>query len=59
MVKRSHWAHTKVNLENQSRKERRKELQELGKRENKFNQLVDKIRQNARRETDKDPKESG
>jgi hypothetical protein len=59
MVKGSHWGHTKVNLEKQSRSERRKELQELGKRENKFNKLVDKLRQNARREADKDTKENG
>jgi hypothetical protein len=59
MVKGSHWGHTKVNLENQSRSERRKELQELGKRENNFNKLVDKLRQNARRETGKDTKENG
>jgi hypothetical protein len=54
MVKSTQWRHTKVNLETNSRSERRKALKELGKQEDKFNQIIDKLRQNVRKETDKD-----
>jgi hypothetical protein len=56
MSKNSNWGHIKINLENQSRSEQRKGLEELGKQENTFNKLLDKLKQNARRETDKDSK---
>jgi hypothetical protein len=48
-----HWGHTKISLETQSKSERRKELQEIDKQEDKFNRLVDKLRQNTRDEKDK------
>jgi hypothetical protein len=59
MAKSGHWRHTKVNLETQSRSDRRKELKELGKQDNEFTKLVDKLRQNARRDADKSSKDNG
>jgi hypothetical protein len=47
MAKSSQWGHTKINLETQSKSERRKELKEIDKQEDKFNKLVEKLRQNA------------
>jgi hypothetical protein len=47
MAKSSQWGHTKINLETQSKSERRKELKEIDKQEDKFNRLVEKLRQNA------------
>ncbi len=53
MGKSNHWGHTKINLEKPSQSERRKGLQEIDKREDKFNKLIDKLRENARKGNDK------
>jgi hypothetical protein len=58
VAKNSDWGHTKINLEIKSRSERRKKLEELVKQEDKFNKLVDKLKQNARRETDQGDKDN-
>ena len=47
MAKSSQWGHTKINRETQSKSERRKELKEIDKQEDKFDRLVEKLRQNA------------
>jgi hypothetical protein len=54
MSKSSHWGHTKIDLETQSKSERRKQVQEIDKQEDKFNKLVDKLRENARQGKDKE-----
>jgi hypothetical protein len=60
MIKSNRWGHTKINLETQSKSERRKEEREMDKQQDKFTTLVDKLRQNARREkTGQGSKDSG
>lgn len=58
MAKNSDWGYTKINLEIKSRSERRKKLEELVKQEDKFNKLVDKLKQNAHRETNRGDKDN-
>jgi hypothetical protein len=53
MAKSSQWGHTKINLETQSKSERRKELKEIDKQEDKFNKLVGKLKESARQGRDK------
>ena len=53
MGKRNHWGERKITLETQSNTERRKQLQEIDKQKDKFNKLVDKLRQNSRKGKDK------
>jgi hypothetical protein len=53
MAKSNHWGHTKFNLENQSKSGRRKGLKEVDKQEDKFNKLVDKLRESTRQGRDK------
>ena len=48
MAKTNQWGRTKISIETQSKSERQKELKEIDKQEEKFNKLVDKLRQNAR-----------
>jgi hypothetical protein len=59
MIKSGHLGHTKMNPETQSRRERRKELRVLGKQDDKFNKLLDKLKQNARRDTKKGRDDNG
>jgi hypothetical protein len=59
MVQGSRWGHTKITLERPSRSERQKELQELGKQEDTFNKILDTLKQNARREINKDSNDNG
>jgi hypothetical protein len=59
MAKSDNWGHTKSNLEKQSRSERRKGLQELGKQDDKLDKLVAKLKRNARRETDEGSNDNG
>ena len=59
MSKNNNWSHTKINLENHFRTERRKGLEELDKQENKLNKLLDKLKHNARTEIDKDSNGNG
>jgi hypothetical protein len=51
--KSNDWGQRKINLESQSKTERRKQLQEIDKQDDKFNKLVNKLRENARKEKDK------
>jgi hypothetical protein len=60
MGKSSRWGHTKINLETQSKSGRRKEEREMDKQQDKFNKLVDTLKQNARRgKADQGSKEGG
>jgi hypothetical protein len=59
MGKSSHWGHTKITLENRPPSEGRKDLQEFDKQEYNFKQILDNLKQNARREADKDSKDHG
>jgi hypothetical protein len=53
MKKSNHWGQRKISLETQSTTERRKQLREIDKQEDKFSKLVEKLRQNASKGKDK------
>jgi hypothetical protein len=53
MAKSNHWGQRKINLETQSKSERRKQVKEIDKQEDRFTKLVEKLRQNASNGKDK------